>query len=444
MSKTETKRHELRDPTEAETRALLKRISSCRTRLLALVPFFGHLALNLRPRVSMAKDGVPTAAVTPDGSLILNVDFCADLNDAQLCGLLCHEVLHPALLAWQRQGGRKIIVTDDAGRPASLWNIAHDMSFNPEIEELAERSEAKGQICLPPDPCMDKKYKGHAAEEIYDALLQQAKKGGNGGGGGGGGTMHVPGLNGIGDDLREDLCDSQDGQKAAKGDPGAQKRLENDWKVNVVAAAQVQEREKGKGTLPGGIQKMVDELTDPVIDWKDELSRWIGENGRRQDYTYRRPARRSESVGEYLPSLQKFGVADIVILWDTSGSMNGRETEILSEVQGIVEDLGISVRVICIDTQIHSDVTGIDDALEVIPHIKGGGGSDFHPAFERLDDEQYDGVVVSFTDGYIDVPATKPHNIKAVLWVIGAHDTDPTGGKWGEVLNMNDEAVRRK
>jgi predicted metal-dependent peptidase len=68
----------------------------------------------------------------------------------------------------------------------------------------------------------------------------------------------------------------------------------------------------------------------------------------------------------------------------------------------------------------------------------------FHPAFERLDDEQYDGVVVSFTDGYIDVPATKPHNIKAVLWVIGAHDTDPTGGKWGEVLNMNDEAVRRK
>lgn len=434
---------ELRDPTEAEESALHKRISSCRTRLLALVPFFGHLALNLRPRVAKAQDGVPTAAVTPDGSLILNAEFCGSLNDAQLCGLLCHEVLHPALLAWQRQGSRFAVLTGPDGSRVSLWNLAHDMSFNPEIMELAERSEAKGQITLPPDPAMDLKYKGHAAEEIYDALLQQAKKNSENGKGGDG-TMSIPGLDGIGNDLRDDLSDTKDGKKAARGDKGAQKRLENDWKVNVVAAAQVQEREKGRGTLPGGIQKMVDALTDPVIDWKDELSRWIGENGRRQDYTYRRPARRSESVGEYLPSLQKFGVADIIILWDTSGSMNGRETEILSEVNGICEDLGISLRVICCDTAIHSDVSDIEDALEIIPHIKGGGGSDFGPAFDLLDSEQYDGVVVSFTDGYIGVPATKPHNIKAVLWVIGEHDVDPTGGKWGEVLHMNEEAMGRK
>ena len=437
-----TQTTELREPTEEETHSLMKRLSSCRTRLLALVPFFGHLALNLRPRVAKLRDGVPTAAVTPDGSLILNVEFCASLSDAQLCGLLCHEVLHPALLAWQRQGSRMVIVSSPSGSQVSLWNLAHDMSFNPEIMELAERSEAKGHITLPPDPAMDAKFKGHAAEEIYDKLLQQAQKNGKGKSGDGG--LMVPGMDGIGGDLREDLSDSPDGKKAAKGDKGAQKRMENDWKVNVVAAAQVQEREKGRGTLPGGIQKLVDSLTDPVIDWKDELSRWIGENGRRQDYTYCRPARRSESVGEYLPSVQKFGVADIIILWDTSGSMNGRESEILSEVNGICEDLGISVRVICCDTAIHSDVADIEDALEIIPHIKEGGGSDFGPAFDLLDGEQYDGVVVSFTDGYIGVPDTKPHNIKAVLWVIGENDVDPSSGKWGEVLHMNEEAMGRK
>jgi len=286
------------------------------------------------------------------------------------------------------------------------------------------------------------KLKGQAAEEIYDALLKKAKKGQ---GGGGTGSIQIPGngKHGIGDDMRSDLSDSEEGQKAANGNSASQRKLEEDWKVNVVAAAQVQEKEKGKGTLPAGLQKIVDDLTDPKVDWKDVLSRWIGENGRRQDYTYRRPARRSESVGEYLPSLQKFGVSDIVVLWDTSGSMNGRETEILSEVQGICEDLGLSVRVICIDTAIHSDVSDIQDALDMIPHIKGGGGSNFCPAFDRLDDEQYDGVVVSFTDGYIDVPKSKPHLLKAVLWVIGEHDTDPTGGKWGEVLHMNDEAMGR-
>jgi len=440
---------ETRDPSESEQKALMKRISACRTKLLAVVPFFGHLCLNLTPRVARAQDRVPTAGVCPDGTLILNYDFCAKLTDAQLCGLLCHEVMHPALLCWQRQGSRYAIVsleTKEGGpdQRFSLWNLAHDLSFNPEILELAERSDAKGQIELPPEGALDPKMKGQAAEEIYDALLKKAKRG-DGGGGGGGGSITIPGSgsHGIGDDMRPDLSESAEGQKAANGNSAAQRKLEEDWKVNVVAAAQVQEKEKGKGTLPGGLQKIVDDLTDPVVDWRAVLSRWLGENGRRQDYTYRRPARRSESVGEYLPSLQKFGVSDVVVLWDTSGSMNGRETDILSEVQGICEDLGISVRVICIDTAIHSDVSDIQDALEIIPHIKGGGGSNFNPGFKRLEDEQYDGVVVSFTDGYIDVPSTKPHLVKAVLWVIGEHDADPTGGAWGEVLHMNETAMGR-
>jgi predicted metal-dependent peptidase len=399
-----------REPSESEVRALLKRLSACRTKLLAVVPFFGHLCLNLTPRIARPQDRVDTAAVSLDGTLILNYDFCAKLTDSQLCGLLCHEVMHPALLCWQRQGTRLAIVTDEkGGGKFSLWNLAHDLSFNPEILELAERSEAKGQVELPADGAIDPKMKGMAAEEIYDALLKKAKKGK-----GGAGSIQLPGngKHGIGDDMRSDLSDSEEGQKAADGNSASQRKLEEDWKVNVVAAAQVQEKEKGKGTLPAGLQKIVDDLTDPKVDWKDVL-------------------------------LMKFGVSDIVILWDTSGSMNGRETEILSEVQGICEDLGLALRVICIDTAIHSDVSDIQDALDVIPHIKGGGGSNFCPAFDLLDKEQYDGVVVSFTDGYIDVPETKPHLLKAVLWVIGEHDTDPTGGKWGEVLHMNDEAMGR-
>jgi len=468
-----------REISESEQRELLRRISSARTRLLAMVPFFGHLCLNLKPRVAQPQDRIDTAGVSRDGSLILNYDFCQKLTDPQLCGLLCHEVLHPALQCWERQGSRLAIVFGPGGQRFSLWNLAHDLSFNPQIVKLADNSEAKGTIEMPPDGALDPSMDGMAAEEIYDRLIEQAKKnseqggsctgegcpqcggqdpncgecGGEGepcprcGGEGcpGGMSIELPGngKHGIGDDMRDDLSSTEEGQKAAQGNQSAQRKLEEDWKVNVVAAAQMQEKEKGKGTLPAGFQKYVDELTDPVVDWKDVLSRWIGENGRRQDYTYRRPARRSESVGEYLPSLQKFGVADVVVLWDTSGSMNGRETEILSEVQAICEDLGIAVRVICCDTMVHSDVDGIEDALEVIPHIKGGGGSDFRPAFKRLEDEHYEGVVVSFTDGYIDVPPTKPHLIKDVLWVIGAHDVDPTGGKWGEVLNMNDAAMGR-
>jgi len=454
------------EPNKEQTRLLMQRISAARTKLLAMVPFFGHLALNLKPRVATPADNVPTAGVARDGTLVLNYDFCEELTDPQLCGLLCHEVLHPALFCWMRQGSRHAMVKGPGtevtlpdgstrvfpGARFSLWNLAHDLSFNPEIIELAERVDAKGDIELPPGGCVDKAYKGMSAEEIYDKILSQALENrdkdqgeGEGEGAGYGILTELPGggkERGIGDDLRDDLSSTKDGQKAAQGDKSAQTKLENDWKVSVIAAAQVHEQEKNRGSLPAGLQKIVDELLDPRVDWKDVLSRWIGENGRRQDYTYRRPARRSESVGCYMPSLQKFGVADVVILWDTSGSMNGREKEILGDVGGICEDLGLSLRVMCCDTMVHTDVDGIEDALDVIPHIKGGGGSDFTPGFAKLEDENYDGVVVSFTDGYIGVPAHKPHNIKAVLWVLAGGDVDPTGGKWGEVLKINDEDSR--
>lgn len=433
------------DPTESEVRALLERVSMCRTRLIGHVPFFGHLALNLIPRAATASDKVPTAGVCQDGTLILNHKYCATLTDSQLAGLLCHEVLHPALFCFDRQGPRRAMVEGPDGNVFSLWNLAHDLSFNPEIVELANNtSHGNGSgnkvIELPPNAALDQSYAKKAAEEIYDAILEKAKRNPQSGRFG---ISQYPGSGyGIGDDMRDDLSSTKDGQKAAHGDKTAQNKLSSDWKVAVVAAAQEHAR-ANQGVLPSNLRKAVEELTNPKVPWKDVLSRWIGENGRRCDYTYQRPARRSESVGEFLPSLKKNGVDNIAVLWDTSGSMNGRETEILSEVQGICEDLGIGVRVIVCDAEVHADVEDLTDALDMIAHVRGGGGSSFCPAFTRLEETNYEGVIVAFTDGYIDVPASKPPLVKDVLWVISENsDQDPTHGKWGEVLKMNDKEMK--
>ena len=430
---------------EAQIHRLEQRFSAGRTTLLAKVPFFGHLCLNLRMRPAKQEDGVPTAAVARDGTLILNYDFCEQLTDAEFVGLLCHEVLHPALFCWDRMGSRLAMVSGPSGQSFSLWNLAHDLSFNGMILELARRSDSGESIALPPEGAHDVKYDGLSAEEIYDALSEQAlkNKDKNPGQGGMGVLTQIPGGgdHGIGDDMRDDLAQTRDGQLAGQGDTGAQRKLENEWKVNIVSAAMKQEQEKGQGTLPGGLQKIVDEIKEPKVDWKDVLSRWIGENGRRQDYTYRRPARRSESIGEYLPSLQRFGVDDVIVLWDTSGSMNGREGEILGEVQAICDDLGLSLRILMCDAAIQADVKDVQDAIDVADQIIGGGGSDFMPAFDLLEEENYDGVLVSFTDGYITVPNQKPHLLKGMLWVIGEHDADPTNGVWGEVLRVNDTGV---
>ena len=98
----------------------LDRIKDARVWLSARVPFLGYLSLRLRPRLANPQDGVPTAGVAPDGTLVANEDFVAGLTDAQVRGLLAHEILHPALEFWLRKGNR-----DQLG-----FNIAHDYAIN--------------------------------------------------------------------------------------------------------------------------------------------------------------------------------------------------------------------------------------------------------------------------------------------------------------------------
>lgn len=429
------------EPTDAEMEEMRERISRIRTALTVICPFFGHLLLKLEIKIVGYASGIPTAGVTRDRKLFVNYHFATPLSDAELTGLLTHEVLHPAMLCWERQGTRNVIVEDGNGSRVSLWNVAHDYAINMIIEDMMGTSS---KVKLPEHACLDRqRFNEMGAEEIYDILLDQVNKnspppprGGPGGGqpGGGKGKLNLPKGSWGTDDIKEGDPGSGDGKDMSEAEKRASDQF---WKVAVVEAGQVHEQQKGKGSLPGSIKKLIESIVDPKIDWVSALSRWVGEHGRRADFTYRRPARRSEALGETLPSLVKHGVDDIVIGWDTSGSMNGREIEIFSEVIGICSDMAMTIRVICCDTFIHSDTKEVENAEDI--DYRGGGGSDFRPMFERLHEEGYQGVVVCFTDGVIDVPAEKPPHIREVLWVLWERDVDPTDGKWGEVMKVDSD-----
>ena len=434
--------------TEARRRKLIRRISTARLVITSYCRFFAHIVGKTRVILAEPHHKVPTAAVSPDGCMFFNPDFVDTLSDPELAGLVVHEALHPALLCWKRQGNRKELLQLPDGQIVTAWNLAHDFSFNGEIVQLAASCKSKGKIRLPKFAALDSTYDGMAAEAIYEHLLKTAKKAPKGSGfygalsGMPGGTK--PG-EGIGDDLRSDLSQTEIGKAAARGDKSAEAKLQNDWRVTVIAAAMAHERRHGQGTLPGGFAKMVQDLKESKIHWSEKLSQWVGENGRKQDITWRRPRRRFDPNTLYLPSWQRFGVDDVAILWDTSGSMNGRETDILSEIQGMCDDLGLRLLVVVCDAQVHGIFRDIDKAADLIGKIKGGGGSDFRPAFQALEDENFEGVVVAFTDGHITVPTVKPMHLRDCLWCIeptkegGWGDVDPTGGRWGQVLLMEEE-----
>jgi len=408
---------------------VLHRVSQMRTKLLGRLPFFGRLALKLRPRVGQEGDGVDTAAVGMDGTLVVNAEFVKGLTDPQLCFVLTHEVLHPAMLYFDRM----------QGRIPKLWNMAHDYAINLIIKQMADTN-----IELLPGVLCDDKYSDWSAEEVYDDLLKDAvmvtfAQGGgvpqsSNGGMPGKGNGNDPTKDPLNGDGRTDIADSADGKKAEGGDKAARNRLDTDWKISIVAAAQAHES-KGRGTLPGSLRRLIDDITDPKVDWREQLSRWVGEHGRLQDYTYGRPSRRSESVGQYLPSLKKYGFAPVTVMVDTSGSIGQKMLkEGLSEIHGVCEDLGIGVRAMVIDAAVHADVE-VQNVEELADHLAGGGGSDFRPAFDKLQEEGYDGVVIAFTDGDICVPSTKPENLRAVLWCIYEGCHSPTE-QYGETVRI--------
>jgi predicted metal-dependent peptidase len=384
----------------------LERIADARVWLNTRVPFLGYMTLKLRPRLATEHDMVPTAGVAPDGTLVINDEFAKSLDDAELRFVMCHEVLHPALGFWARK----------KTRDALGFNVAHDYAINLIIDAFAKQHP--NHLRMPKVGLLDQKYDGMSAEEIYDAL---PKKGSGGGG--------------MGGDCRGDLSESQDGREAGKGDQGAQTKLDKDWRTHTEAARQVHETALGRGSLPAGVQKILDELLDPKVHWSTVLSQWIGENAGKQDFTYQRPARRSESAGELLPGVLRTDLPDVTILWDTSGSMTGQETAILSEVADIVDELGLTIRLIVCDCAIYADVDKLDNIEAVVPHVKGGGGSDFSPAFDRLTEEGNTSVVIAFTDGYIGVPQTQPEALKGVLWVITDRGQRPAS--WGRAIMLD-------
>jgi predicted metal-dependent peptidase len=91
-----------------------------------------------------------------------------------------------------------------------------------------------------------------------------------------------------------------------------------------------------------------------------------------------------------------------------------------------------------VDAEVHDDLT-TEDALEVAKALKGGGGSDYCPAFRKLEEEYYSGCVVAITDGCIGVPETQPRYLKGVLWVTQSCENPPTT-TWGEHVKIPADA----
>jgi predicted metal-dependent peptidase len=381
----------------------LERLNKARLWLTARVPFLGYLTLQLKFEITQ-DPSIPTAGVTIDGYVIGNENFLATLSDAELRFVLGHEVLHVALLFWDRLGHKDRM----------LFNIAHDYVINMILSDFMARI-GKG-MQMPKGALFDEIYRNESAESIYAKLVAGGKN-----------------VDGFMPNDCQKKWRTEKGKQAIQGDSSAMRTISNHWKNILEAAAQTHESRE-KDSLPGALQQIIKDIREPKVTWQTMLSRWIGSNTGKSDTSYMRPSRRGLALDLYLPGVVRSGFPDVTVLWDTSGSMHGLASEILAEVAAITTELGLQVRLIVCDTIIHADVSGLSLPEEIVPNLIGGGGSDFCPAFDRLQEEGNDSVVLAFTDGYIDVPKTQPPSLKGVLWVLTETSTRPA--PWGLAIKL--------
>lgn len=282
-------------------------ISRARAALILDQPFFGTLALRLRPTAG----GCKTMA-TDGRSLFFNPAWVEKQKPAELVGVIAHEVMHCAMSHHCRRGARD----------PRKWNIAADHAINPILVDAG--------FTLPAGGLNDPAYHGLAAEQIFGRLPHDPP------GGGGNGPGGAPGGLGQGEPAPGEVWDAPAADGAPTPSPADLAQAENDWKVAVLQAAQ---SAKAAGDrCPGFARDLAAKIRAPEIDWRDALRRYLSAVAH-ADYSWSRPNVRHLATGDYLPSLHSESLGEVLVAIDTSGSITGDElAAFTAEVNAILED----------------------------------------------------------------------------------------------------------
>jgi predicted metal-dependent peptidase len=355
-----------------------EKLVTARIGLLLRAPFFGNLATRLT--LTNADSWCPTAA-TDGRRFYYNSEFVNKLPLKQLEFLVGHEVLHAV---YDHMGRRD-------SRDPKLWNIADDYCVNYDLVEQRVGEKI-------PSALYDTKYAGMCAEEVYDDLYQNASK------------LDINELmkrlldehmDGDGDGDEDGDADG-DGNKPGNGRPrlseAEKKEIRDEIKEAVLAAATA----AGAGNIPGGVKRMIKDLTEPVMDWRELLQQQI-ESTVKSDFTWARPSRRSWHMDAVMPGMKPGEQIDVVIGIDTSGSITDNDLKIfLSEIKGIMESYDeYKIHVMGWDTAVHNTEVFSSDNITDISEFEpgGGGGTDPHCVWEWLKDNDIEPKkLIMFTD----------------------------------------------
>ena len=361
------------------------RIIVARVGLLLRHPFFGNMATRLI--VKNCDDWCPTAA-TDGKHLYYNTQFFNAMSNKEIEFVIAHEILHCVFDHITRREDRIPV----------LHNIACDYIVNNTLVRDRIGEMVKIVQCY-----QDFKYDGWMSEAVYDDLFKQAEEKGQ------------EYLEALGDLLDEHVDwekesegsnESKGGGKEGKGEGRPTytkeelKKIRDEVKENMLSSAQA----AGAGNTPAEVQRIIKELTEPKMNWRELLRQQI-QSTIRNDYTFSRPSRKGWHTGAILPGMNFMDTIDVAIGLDMSGSIGDHQAkDFLGEIKGIMDEYkDYNIKLWTFDTDVYNEqdfsADGGDDLLDY--DIQGGGGTSFECNWENIKEKGIEPKkFIMFTDGY--------------------------------------------
>jgi len=354
---------------------IIDKIIVARVGLLLRHPFFGNMATRLK--IEEGSEWMGTAA-TDGRTIYFNRTFFEPLTTKQVEFVIAHEILHNVF----DHMGRK------EGRNARIFNIAADYCVNGQlVRDHIGDHQIKGITIF-----HDQKYYGMGAEEVYDKIFDEMDE------------QELDALGQLLDDHIDwgdkDGKDGKDGQGKPSYTKDELKQIRDEIREATMQAAQA----AGAGNTPASVQRMIKELTEPKMNWREILRQQI-QSTIKNDYSFMRPNRKGWHMSAILPGTQFQETIDICVSIDMSGSIGDEQAkDFLTEIKGIMEEYkDFKIKVWCFDTKVYNEADFDGYTMDEFDdyEVMGGGGTEFDANWDYMKEHDIQPKkFIMFTDGY--------------------------------------------
>ncbi len=411
--------------------------TEARAGFLWAAPAFASLLYNMMSdkegNVAFFTEDCPVAAT--DGSrMFINPKgfFSGEFSLDNRVAMLGHEVLHcvfdhPGQMhRWAKAGHVKYADGTEIPFDHGYMNIAADYLVN---DMLAQSKIGVLHPDFYHDPDLVKGTDSliDAYKKVYVQKENEKKSGGATGQGSGGGKGSFD------EHLAPGASEGKD------PDTSAAERNETEWQTQIAAAVAAA---KAQGNLPGFLERVLSTVLEPVIDWAAHLRQTIIKRLGSDKRSWKRLDRRLIVRGIGAPGKVGYGCDLVVVAVDTSGSITPATVDMfMAETASILEDVRPKeVKIVWCDARVQR----VDEACDTgdleairVKGAPGGGGTDFRPVFDLIDDEGWSpDAVLYLTDGIGRFPDEEPDY--PVVW----GNTYPASTyPWGQVVNIPAQAT---